>query len=142
VTETPECERLVIIAALLEADPDASHAANAWVKADGSPADESLIYAATSEDWDLAAAVRGHAMNDVDVNAIIALLRMAASSPRADALWMGLRELFFDDDPADHASAFAGVYRHVALPGLDHVVRDRASVLLGHLATQPGLYEL
>lgn len=85
MTETPATERLDVLAALFEADRDASHVASAWVKADGSPADESLIYAATSEEWDLAVAIRGGAMNDVDVNAIAALLRMAGSSPGLDS---------------------------------------------------------
>jgi hypothetical protein len=133
MTEKPAPERLDVLAALFEADRDASHVANAWVKADGSPADESLIYTATSEEWDLAAAIRGDAMNDVDVNAITALLRMAGSSPLAAALRIGLRELFLDDDPADHAAAFAGLYRRLALPGLDSDAKDRAEPVLQHL---------
>jgi hypothetical protein len=133
VTDVTEPERLDVLAALLEADPEGSREADAWVRADGSPAEASLIDSATPGEWDLAAAVRGGGMNDVDVNAIVALLRMAEGTPLAGALRIGLHDRFLDDEPADHAAVFADAYRRLALPGLDSEARESAEPLLQHL---------
>jgi hypothetical protein len=67
MTDPTQPERLDVLAALLEADPDASREADAWVKADLSAAEASLIDSATPGEWDLAAAVRGNALSDADV---------------------------------------------------------------------------
>ena len=135
MTDAAEPGRLDVLAALLEADPDVSREACAWVRADGSAAEASLIDSATASEWDLAAAVRGEAMNDADVNAIVALLRLADGSALAGALGIALREAFLSNDPADHAATFAGVYRRLAAPGLDREATERADTLLRHLGS-------
>ena len=95
------------------------------MKADGSPAEASLIDSAAPGEWDLAAAVRGEAMNDADVNAIVALPQIADGSPAARALKIALKEAFVDCDPADHAATFTAAYRHLAVPGLACEARGR-----------------
>jgi len=135
MTDDDAAERLDVLSALLDLDPDASSQASAWVRADGSAADAALIDSATAEEWDLAAAVRGEAMNDADAYAIAALLGLADGSALAGALRIALREAFLDGDPADHAGAFAAAYRRLAAPGLDDEARERADRLLRHLGS-------
>jgi hypothetical protein len=52
--ERPQVQQLNVLAALL---PDGSHAADAWVRADSSAVEASLIDSATPGEWDQAVAV-------------------------------------------------------------------------------------
>jgi hypothetical protein len=135
----PGPERLGVLAALLEFDAERSDIADVWTHADGRPyadAEAALITSATMEEWALADALRGgpDQAPGKDTGTIADLLRLADGTDAATLLCLGLRETLLDGRPGDRDAAFAGVYRRLALPGLDAAGRDRASALLGHLA--------
>ena len=130
-----EPERLDVVAALLDHDPDASFRADAWVTAHGAPADACLIDSATAGEWDLADAIRGDSMTVSDAGAIAALLRLAGRSPLAGALASELRQQFLAGNPGDRAAVFGAVYWHLAMLGLCDAAKEQAAALLSGIRT-------
>jgi hypothetical protein len=127
VTELVEDERLDVLAALLDHDPDASREAGAWVTARGMPADACLIESATAGEWDLAEAIRGNSMAVANTEAIATPLRLAGRSPLAGALSRELCERFLDRDPEGHVTVFGAVYWRLAMLGLCDAAKEQAA---------------
>lgn len=135
--------RLSAVAALVALDPVASHEANACVGLEGNPFNENeahLVVSATAEEWLLADALRGFPGAEVpvpDEEAIAGLLRLAEGSPQAPVLAVSLCQKFLIPDDSWHApargecaSAFADLYRTLALPGMPPNAAEQAMVLL------------
>lgn len=135
--------RLSAVAALVDLDPVASREANAWVGLEGEPFSEKeaeLVVSATVEEWLLAEALQGSPGTEVPVpaeEAMAGLLRLAEASPQAPVLAVGLCQKFLIPDDSWHApargecaSAFADLYRTLALPGMATDATERAVVLL------------
>ena len=135
MSQRVEPERLDVLAALLDHDPDASFRADAWVTARGTPADACLIDSATAGEWDLADAIRGGSMAVADAGAIAALLRLAGRSPLAGALASELREQFLAGQPGARAAVFGAVYWRLAMPGLCDAAKEQAAALLSGIGT-------
>jgi hypothetical protein len=137
-------ERLDVVAALLTYDAQRSDAADAWVRADGTPlsdAEQDLIGSATDREWALAEGVAGgpEPVFDPDAAVIADLLRLASGTDVAPLLRAGLRQAFLRPDGSSHGlarertAAFAERYRKLALPGLDAAAREMAGPLLDAL---------
>ena len=138
-------ERLDVVAALLSYDAPRSDEADAWVHADGTPlsdAEQDLIRSATDEEWALAEGLAGcpEPVADLAAPVIADLLRLAGGTDVASLLRAGLRQAFPPPDNAGDAmerdgrtAAFAGLYRTLALPGLDADAREMAGPLLSTL---------
>jgi hypothetical protein len=137
----PGALRLIVIAALVGYDAPGSRAADCWVHADGTPysaADAELIETATASEWQLARALRGghDETCDPDATALSELLRLADGTPLADVLAVGLRQVFLLPDDSWHApareertSAFADLYRRLALPAIEGDLREAEAIL-------------
>lgn len=139
--------RLNAVAALVDLDPMASREADTWVGLEGEPYSEheaDLVVSATVDEWLLAEALRGSPGTEVPVpkeEAIAGLLRLAAAAPRAPVLAVGLCQKFLIPDDSWHAparsectSAFADLYRTLALPGMAADATEQAMVLLHGLS--------
>lgn len=135
VSHHVEPERLEVLAALLDHDPEASYKADAWVTARGLPADACLIESATADEWDLADAIRGDSMAMADAEAIAILLRLAGRSPLAALFAKELRQMFLDGKPEARAAAFGVVYWSVAMVGMCDATQDQAAALLARIGT-------
>jgi hypothetical protein len=127
--------RMDVLAALVSLDVDASRTAVAWTGADGTPytaAETDLIDGANDDEWEVAGQLRV----SPDPAAVARLLGVAAGSQTAVLLSSALREAFqpLDDEsviPAGQRSArFAGLFRALALPGLDNGAREQAAAIL------------
>lgn len=130
-------ERLDTLAALISYDPVASREADAWIGLNCEPCSDNearLITGATDGEWLLAEAIRGTTgLYEPDAEAIAGLLRLAAGSPIAGLLRLGLREAYLDGEPGDRAAVFADIYQRLVLPGLEGDVKERAAALLDGL---------
>ncbi|HEX2321765.1 MAG TPA: hypothetical protein VHJ18_22525 [Streptosporangiaceae bacterium] len=138
--------RLSAVAALVDLDLEASRAADAWISLDGEPCSEDeaeLIVSATGTERRLAEALRGPPGTEVaepEAVAMAGLVRLAADSPPAPALAVGLLQKFLIPDdslpaPArdERAATFSELYRMLALPGMPADAAGRAVVLLDDL---------
>ncbi|HVB45744.1 MAG TPA: hypothetical protein VNF47_23975 [Streptosporangiaceae bacterium] len=138
----PGALRLDVLAALVSCDTPASRAADSWVHPDGtrcSAADADLLDSATSDEWQVAEALRGEPgeLSGPDASALAALLKLALGTAPATLLCVGLRQAFtLPDDSlpaparAERTAAFADLYRRLALPGLGNDSKKRAAALL------------
>jgi hypothetical protein len=139
--------RLSAVAALVDLDLEASRTADAWIGLEGEPCSENeaeLIVTATGAERQLAEALRGPPVTEMaqaDAAAIAGLLRLAADSPAAPAFATGLLQKFLIPDDSRHAparderaTAFAELYRMLALPGMAAGAAVRAVALLDGLA--------
>lgn len=138
--------RLSAVAALVDLDPVASREASTWVGLEGEPYSENeaeLVTSATVEEWLLAEALRGSPGTEVPEQGeetIAGLLRLAEASPQAPVFTVGLCQKFLIPDDSWYApargectSAFADLYRSLALPGMAADATERAMVLLHDL---------
>ena len=118
----------------------------ALVGDDAGPAqlETGLAGPAASDERPLAEALRGSSGEPADqaARAIADLLRLADGTAAAGTLAVGLRQVFLLPDDSRHAqardertTAFADVYRRLALPELAGAARDRAHSLLGTLTS-------
>jgi hypothetical protein len=143
--------RLDVLAALTDFEPAASRPGGTWIHRDGRPytaAEADLIGSATGAEREVAEALRaGPAeVRDPDARVIAGLLRLAAGSPTASALALGLRAAFVPAGGApkltrsERSATFAGVYRRLALPRLDGEAHERAMAMLSamHLVSPAG----
>ncbi len=139
--------RLSAVAALVDLDPVASSEADAWIGLEGEPYGENeteLVTTATVDEWLLAEALKGSpdmVVPEPDEEAIAGLLRLAEASPQASALAIGLCQKFLIPDDSWHAparaecpSAFAELYRRLALPGMAADTTEQAVLLLEGLS--------
>ncbi len=144
MTDSDRRERLDVVAALLTYDAARSDAGGARVHADGTPlsdAEQDLIRVASHDEWALAEGLAGpEPVSDPDEDAIADLLRLASGTDVASLLRAGLRQAFLVPDGSRHAlapgertAAFAGLFRTLALPGLDADAREMAGPLLDAL---------
>jgi len=128
VTDSDRRERLDVVAALLTYDAARSDAGGARVHADGTPlsdAEQDLIRVASHDEWALAEGLAGpEPVSDPDEDAIADLLRQAFLVPD------GSRHALA---PGERTAAFAGLFRTLALPGLDADAREMAGPLLDAL---------
>lgn len=145
MTDSDRRERLDVVAALLTYDAARSDAAGARVHADGTPlsdVEQDLIRVASHDEWALAEGLAGgpEPVSDPDADAIADLLRLASGTDVASLLRAGLRQAFLVPDgsrqalaPGQRTAAFAGLFRTLALPGLDADAREMAGPLLDAL---------
>jgi hypothetical protein len=146
--DDPRPLRLDVLAALTDFEPAASRPGGTLIHRDGRPytaAEAGLVRSATAAEREAAQAMCAGPgeVRDPDARVIARLLRLAAGTPSAPALGLGLRAAFLpagrvlERTRPERSAAFASVYRKLALAGLDGEAQQRAEALISALHLVP-----